>query len=239
MAVPEALVLADTGAQRSHGPAYLPDDAAQPLAQHLQLQGLLGRGRLGQDVVDEIAEGCHLLRDAVVHLAREPAALLGGRRIAERREEQGGVEVDRRGLEACGERRPGCGGGPGRPGPARGRGSPETTATVPAPLLSGNAKAESSTSARSGAEARAARSSASPSSGALPPWSLMIGVSCSPRGTCTTSAADGQLVVNGAGDAGRQGDRLETRAEAAGEADQLADQRLSGAVGVEGVRGSR
>ena len=48
-------------------------------------------------------------------------------------------------------------------------------------------------------------------------------------------AAHGQLVVHGCRDLGREGHRLQTAAEAAGQADQLADQALGVAVGVQGI----
>ena len=97
----------------------------------------------GQQVVDEVAERGDVLGDAVVHLAGQPAALLGGGGVAERREEQGGVEVHGVGPSrrvSLRIRSSTPSGGRVEPGDS----TPATIAVVPASVLSGNANTWSS-----------------------------------------------------------------------------------------------
>src|SRR3954452_98409 len=92
----QGVVLTDLGAQGLHRTAYLSDHHRQPLAQHRELTTALGAHRLLVDQgVDEVAEGGHLLCDAVVHLARQTPPLLDGRGVAERQEQHRRVEPDR------------------------------------------------------------------------------------------------------------------------------------------------
>ena len=100
----EALAGPDLGAQGQHGAAYLRHDAADPQAQVRQLVALLLGGRLRGERVDGVAEVGDVLGDAVVHLARPAAALLGGGLVLQRGEQQSGVEPDRVGTSSSGRR---------------------------------------------------------------------------------------------------------------------------------------
>ena len=99
----QALAGPDLGAQGQDGAAYLRHDAADPPAQVQQLVALLLGGRLRGERVDGVAEVGDVLGDAVVHLARPAAALLGRGLVLESGEQQGGVEPDRGGQELLGQ----------------------------------------------------------------------------------------------------------------------------------------
>ena len=147
-------------------------------------------GTLGHDVVDQVAQRRHLLGHPVVHLAGQAAALLDRRGVAEGREQQRGVEVHDVGLEAwppgavsvcCEPQRHGVQAGGQEAGDHRDGAGPAAQRAARR-----RARRPGSSPCRS---ARSARSSAARTSLSVPPWSLMIGVSCSPRGTWTTSPA--------------------------------------------------
>ncbi len=86
-------------AQREDRAAQLGDHHGELAAQLHQSLPLRLRRRLGGRVVDEVAEGRQVLGDPVVHLARETLALLGGRGLTDRREDQRGVELEGSGTE--------------------------------------------------------------------------------------------------------------------------------------------
>ena len=202
-----------------------------------QLAGLGRPLRLLLDQgVDEVAERGHLLGDAVVHLAGEPAALLDGRRVAERQEQHGGVEADGRRAELAVEGREsarqvhGVGVEAGRQDAGDDRG--DAAAAVE---REGEAVADHAHVAGHQAVLRELLAH------------RQVGVAdagVTDQGREDLAARDvdgqgghGQLVAHGALDLAAQGDRVEAGAQAAGQADQLADQGLRVAVGALRVGG--
>jgi hypothetical protein len=125
-----------------------------------------------------------------VHLAGQAPTLLDGRGVAERGEEQGRVEVHDVGLEARRQVREGGVQAEGG-GVETGERNPRDDRDRAGTAAQRSAKACASTTIVWCRNARSASSSASCTSSPVPLWSLMMGVSCSPRGTCTTSPRTG------------------------------------------------
>ena len=236
MAVPRRLVLADTGAQRLDRAAYLPDHAGEPLAQHPELQRPLGRRRLGRagrrrgspsDAISWATPSC------ISRASRRRSSAVAASRNAAKSKAVSRCTVV--GLEALRRGRPACGGGPGRPGRARGRGRRTRRPPCRRRCSAASAKRGRRRAGRCRCRGALRQLLDIASSWALPPWSLMIGVSCSPRGTCTTRPRTGSSSCTALA-IWPPGRPARGPAEAVGQADQLADQRLGVAVGVERVR---
>ena len=196
----------------------------------------IGTPDVGHDVVHQVAERRDLLGDPVVHLASQSAALLDRGGVAERREEQRRVEVHDVRLESAGE--------------VAQRGVQSEGGRVEA---GGEEPRDDGHRAGAAAQRQGERVLVDEdrlvSEGAVgelfgfPDLGLGPAVVVDDGGELLAAldvddqTANGELVVHRVRDARREGDRLQSTVQSVGQPDELADQGLGVAVGVERPHG--